>query len=148
MRNIEQLLQIDENTLQQLLEVWEGAVKATHTFLTDQDIIFLKPLVKVGLQQVESVFCVRNGLLQPEAFMGINGDKLEMLFVRSESRGNGIGKCLIEYAIENCCIRYVDVNEQNPQAIGFYEHLGFHCFARSERDGQGNAFPVLHMVRA
>jgi putative acetyltransferase len=39
----------------------------------------------------------------------------------------------------------VDVNEQNPQGVGFYRHMGFEQVGRSELDGQGNPFPLLHM---
>ncbi len=77
--------------------------------------------------------------------MGIHDSKIEMLFVSNDSRGNGIGKKLIEYAIEVLNVNYVDVNEQNPQAVGFYKHMGFDTFKRSEFDEQGNPFPILHM---
>jgi putative acetyltransferase len=39
------------------------------------------------------------------------------------------------------------VNEQNPAACGFYEHLGFVVVGRSEVDGTGRPFPLLHMRR-
>ena len=39
------------------------------------------------------------------------------------------------------------MNEQNPQAEGFYRHLGFRTFERTETDGQGNPFPILKMER-
>ena len=39
----------------------------------------------------------------------------------------------------------VDVNEQNPRAIGFYERLGFARTGRSETDDQGRPYPLLHM---
>ncbi len=68
-----------------------------------------------------------------------------MLFVSNDSRGNGIGKRLVEYVIEVLDVNYVDVNEQNPQAAGFYKHMGFEVFKRSELDEQGNQFPILHM---
>ena len=42
-------------------------------------------------------------------------------------------------------VKYVDVNEQNPQAVGFYNHMGFKVFKKSELDEQGNPFPILHM---
>ena len=77
--------------------------------------------------------------------MGIHNSKIEMLFVSNDSRGNGIGKKLVEYAIEVLNINYVDVNEQNPQAVGFYKYMGFQDFKRSEFDDQGNPFPILHM---
>lgn len=34
-------------------------------------------------------------------------------------------------------LRVMGVNEQNPQARGFYEHMGFHVYKRTETDGQG-----------
>lgn len=41
----------------------------------------------------------------------------------------------------------VDVNEQNPQAIGFYEHHGFRTVSRTTHDPSGKPYPILHMVR-
>ena len=37
------------------------------------------------------------------------------------------------------------LNEQNPQAIGFYEHEGFRVYKRTETDEQGNPYPLLYM---
>lgn len=39
----------------------------------------------------------------------------------------------------------VDVNEQNPDAVGFYRRMGFEIVGRLPLDGQGRPFPVLHM---
>ena len=39
----------------------------------------------------------------------------------------------------------VTVNEQNPQAVGFYEHLGFQTYKRTECDEEGNPYPLLYM---
>ena len=68
-----------------------------------------------------------------------------MLFVSNESRGNGVGKRLVEYAIKELNVNYVDVNEQNPQAVGFYKYMRFKVFKKSELDEQGNPFSILHM---
>ena len=48
---------------------------------------------------------------------------LEMLFVHPRAIGTGIGKQLMRYALEHCHVRYVDVNEQNKKASGFYGHF-------------------------
>ena len=77
--------------------------------------------------------------------MGVDGGMLEMLFLASAWRGQGYGKRMICYAIDELKISRVDVNEQNPHARRFYERAGFSAYARSELDGQGNPFPVLHM---
>lgn len=71
------------------------------------------------------------------AFMGIEAGALEMLFISPEERGKGLGKRLIQYGIENYSVERLAVNEQNPQAKGFYEHMGFHVYKRTELDDHG-----------
>ncbi len=39
----------------------------------------------------------------------------------------------------------LDVNEQNPQALGFYLKQGFEVIGRTEHDGMGQPYPLLHM---
>ena len=77
--------------------------------------------------------------------MGIAEENLEMLFVDNEYRGIGIGKKLIAYATANLHVTKVDVNEQNTQAVGFYKYMGFNIVRRSELDGEGKEYPILHM---
>ena len=60
----------------------------------------------------------------------------------------GIGRWLLEYGAEHYGIREVTVNEQNPQAVGFYEHKGFVTYKRTDRDEQGGPYPLLYMRRA
>ena len=57
--------------------------------------------------------------------MGVEGPSLEMLFVSAAARGRGMGGALLRYGVERCGVRTLAVNEQNPQARGFYEHMGF-----------------------
>ena len=80
--------------------------------------------------------------------MGVANQTLEMLFISSESRGRGIGKRLLRYGIETYSINELTVNEQNPIAKGFYEHMGFEVYKRAEFDEQGNPYPLLYMKRA
>lgn len=37
------------------------------------------------------------------------------------------------------------VNEQNPLAKGFYQHMGFEVYKRTKCDEQGNPYPLLYM---
>ena len=37
------------------------------------------------------------------------------------------------------------MNEQNPQAVGFYEHMGFQTYRRTDRDEEGGPYPLLYM---
>lgn len=145
MINIENLNIINNKDMEEILDTWESSVRAIHDFLSEEDIISIKPQVKEGAKYVSKLLCVRDNEGIIKAFMGVHDFKIEMLFVSNKSRGNGIGKRLVEYAIEKLNVNYVDVNEQNPQALGFYEHLGFKVFQKSEFDEQGNPFPILHM---
>ncbi|WP_419727185.1 GNAT family N-acetyltransferase [Terrisporobacter petrolearius] len=145
MIKIENLNIINNKDMEQVLDTWESSVRATHNFLSEDDIISIKPQVVEGVKYVSKLLCVRDKNDVIQAFMGIHDFKIEMLFVSNESRGNGIGKKLVEYAIEVLNANYVDVNEQNPQALGFYEHMGFKVFKKSALDEQGNPFPILHM---
>ena len=78
-------------------------------------------------------------------FMGIAEGNLEMLFIDNNYRGTGIGKKLVTYAINHLQVTKVDVNEQNIQAVGFYKYIGFNVYKRSDLDGEGKEYPILHM---
>lgn len=130
-----------------LTTLWEASVGATHHFLTEDDIQKLTPFVKMGLLGIGTLVVARDNQ-NPIAFMGIEADKIEMLFVSPDYFSRGIGRELAEFGISQYGVRYVDVNEQNPQAIGFYEHIGFEVFQRTEFDEQGNPFPILKMKRS
>lgn len=83
----------------------------------------------------------------PTAFIGIQDEKIEMLFVSPRHLRKGIGKRLVDMAVRNHGTVFVDVNEQNPAARAFYEKLGFVESGRAETDGQGNPFPIIEMRR-
>ncbi|WP_233543030.1 GNAT family N-acetyltransferase [Erysipelatoclostridium sp. AM42-17] len=80
-------------------------------------------------------------------FAGINNQKLEMLFLLPDQRGKGIGKQVISYCIKQYNMNELTVNEQNPQAVGFYQHLGFKVYKRTALDEEGNPYPLLYMKR-
>lgn len=134
----------NDDIIEKLLEIWRGAVSATHTFLTPEDIDRIAQYVPGAIRNVPLL------LIAQEAgrftgFAGVDGCKLEMLFISSAFRGMGIGKKLVQYLLEQDQVREVCVNEQNPQARGFYEHMGFRVYKRDALDEQGNPFPVLYM---
>ena len=127
-----------------LVGLWDKSVRASHHFLAEVDIRHLTPFVGEAIRGVETLLVMYQGN-RPLAFMGVENRKIEMLFVAPGCFGNGFGKQLVWIAIEQYGVCYVDVNEQNPQAEGFYRHLGFRTFERTETDGQGNPFPILKM---
>lgn len=128
-----------------LLEVWENSVKATHLFLSDNEIEKIKEYVPQALKEVAHLIVIENENDIPIAFMGIEGTKLEMLFIKNSERRKGLGRQLLNYGIKNYNINELIVNEQNPNAKEFYEHLGFKVYKRTELDEQGNPYPILYM---
>ena len=135
-----------DNFIELLLGVWESSVRATHLFLSEQEIEGIKQYVPQALRVVPHlIIAEEDGAIA--AFAGIDGRKIEMLFVAAQSRGRGIGRQLLQYAFDIYAVNELTVNEQNPQAIAFYEHMGFRVCKRSDIDEQGNAYPILYMKR-
>lgn len=130
---------------QDLLKVWESSVKATHLFLSNDEIQKIKGYIPEALTSVAHLIIIENEIGQPVGFMGINNHFLEMLFIADAHRGKGLGKQLLEYGINKYSVNKLDVNEQNPLAREFYERMGFSIYQRSALDGQGNPYPILHM---
>ena len=135
----------DELLIDQLLIVWKNSVKETHLFLSKDEIENIEPYVFQALNNIKHLIIETDDNGDPIAFMGIEDNKLEMLFIAPDFREKGLGKKLLLYGIENYQVNELDVNEQNPQAKGFYEYMGFKIYKRDELDAQGNPYPILHM---
>lgn len=131
--------------VEKLLEIWEDSVTATHLFLSNEEIKKIKEYVPQAIKGISHLLVMENEEGTPVAFMGIEDTKLEMLFIKNSERAKGLGKILLNYGIENYNINELAINEQNPQARGFYEHMGFKVYQRNELDDQGNPYPVLYM---
>jgi putative acetyltransferase len=128
-----------------LIEIWESSVRATHDFLSDENISSLKPLILEHYFDAVDLRVAKNKNNEIAGFIGVADCNVEMLFISPDNRNKGIGSLLLKNAIENQSANKVDVNEQNPEAIGFYKYLGFNVVGRSQLDGQGNPFPLIHM---
>ncbi len=128
-----------------LTTLWEASVRATHDFLPEAHIERLRPLILNDYLAAVELRAARDATGALLGFAGVHEGKLEMLFIDPARRGTGVGKALLAHAIAELGVSEVDVNEQNPQAVGFYLHQGFHVAGRSELDGQGEPFPLLHL---
>ena len=112
-----------------LLQLWEASVRATHDFLTESEIVRIGAYVPEALQSVRHLAVAKREGGSLTAFLGVEGRRIEMLFVAPEERGE------------------VTVNEQNAQAVGFYEKMGFVPYRRTQTDEQGGSYPLLYMKR-
>ena len=129
----------------ELLMVWEDSVRATHDFISEADIAEFKPMIVEYAFPAVTLRCVRGENQKILGFIGVAESKIEMLFVLNKCRGQGIGKQLLNFAINELEATKVDVNEQNPLAVEFYKHMGFDITSRSPLDDMGKPFPILHM---
>ena len=128
-----------------LVQIWEDSVRATHDFLPDSYIEMLKNLVLTRYLDAVMLICTKDSRQRINGFAGVSAGKVEMLFIDPHYRGQGLGRQLLSYAIEHMNADELDVNEQNPQALGFYLKQGFEVIGRTEHDGLGQPYPLLHL---
>jgi putative acetyltransferase len=129
-----------------LMDVWLRSVRATHTFVSEDDIQSMIPQVRAYLASSEPEFwvlCDHSGAVM--GFMGMSGSKMDSLFLVPEIQHRGAGRRLVRHAQALHGELNVDVNEENAAARGFYEACGFVVEGRSELDEQGRPYPLLHM---
>ena len=127
-----------------LVAIWRSAVDATHEFLADADRDEVESRLESDYFPAVSLTVAElNG--RPVGFAGVLDGNLEMLFIDAKQRGTGIGTSLLSHAINDHGVRYVDVNEQNRQAVEFYTRRGFQVVHRSETDDAGRPYPLLHL---
>lgn len=135
---------VSEGEYSRLTEVWDSSIRATHGFLSEDDIESIRERLPEYFDAVD-LRVWRDGSGTIKGFAGVADGKLEMLFVDASARGSGVGKELLRYTVGKMGARALDVNEQNPSAVGFYAHMGFRVVGRSELDSEGRPFPLLHM---
>ncbi|HKQ49541.1 MAG TPA: acetyltransferase [Phycisphaerae bacterium] len=129
-----------------LLDIWLRSVRATHTFVPEQEIQSMIPQVRDYLASDETEFWViRDDADAIMGFMGMSGGTMQSLFLAPEYHRRGAGRRLVQHAQARHAVLTVDVNEQNSSARAFYEACGFVVERRSELDDQGRPYPLLHM---
>ena len=126
--NLYEVTQREPQLIHQFTAIWEDSVRATHLFLSEAEIQEIKAYVPQALTGVSRLLVAERAPGQPVAFMGIEGPRLEMLFLSPAERGAGLGRQLLEYGIRHYHLQELTVNEQNPQAVGFYQHMGFETY--------------------
>lgn len=139
-----EIIRLGKTEYPELIELWEASVRATHHFLSEKDILGYRQLIlSTYFDQVTLFGIYDSGSIA--GFIGLDGTNIQMLFISPEVRGRGFGKALVGFAREEHGAYQVDVNEQNAQAVGFYEALGFKIYDRVEYDAAGKPYPILSM---
>ena len=130
-----------------LVAIWLRSVRATHSFLTEDDIQSLLPFVRaeLGPDSELELWELPHEAGMVIGFLGLSGADVAALFLDPDHLRRGGGRMLLAHARRLKGLLTVDVNEQNPAAVRFYEACGFEVVDRSEVDDAGRPFPILHM---
>src|SRR4026208_1192513 len=116
------IVKASEKDYDEIARVWEASVRATHHFLPEDYLQEIKGLLPVIFPSVP-IYIFRDDKNEIHGFLGVAEHKIEMLFIRPDRMRKGIGQLLTEYAINHLQVERVDVNEQNEQAVGFYQRM-------------------------
>ncbi|MDR0336795.1 MAG: GNAT family N-acetyltransferase [Planctomycetaceae bacterium] len=136
---------VSKKEYDQIIEIWELSVKATHDFLLKEDFDYYRQMIKNKYLDNLQLYAVRNHVDKILGFMGVSENKIEMLFVHPKEMRKGIGNSLLDYAVNKLNIKKVDVNEQNKDALQFYNKRGFAVYERTTKDNEGKNYPILKM---
>ena len=127
-----------------MLDIWRRAVDATHDFLTPEDRSAIDGEVSTFLPQAAAWLAT-----DPDdcaiGFMLIEGTHMDALFIDPDWHGQGVGRLLVEHALSLHPALTADVNERNERALHFYERMNFARTGRSDTDGQGRPYPLIHL---
>lgn len=126
------------------VDIWRAAVDATHHFLSREDRIAIDVEVCGFLPQLPLILAV-DELDRAIAFMAVSGTSMDALFVHPAHHRKGVGRALVHHALGPQPFLTTEVNEQNEQAMRFYEGLGFVRTGRLEHDEQGRPYPLILM---
>jgi putative acetyltransferase len=130
--------------LEALVGIWRRAVDATHDFLTPEAVDGFEARVRGELPRAAVRVAVGpdDG---PLGFLAARGGEIDMLFVDPADHGRGVGTALLDDV--RAPILTLDVNEQNEAGRAWYERRGFVATGRSETDGDGLPYPLIHLRR-
>lgn len=142
---IEKVDNLTDSLKDELINLWEQAVRSSHHFLSENDLNYYRSRIRDVYFHAVELYVIKTPHIS--AFMGLSDDMVEMLFVLPSEKGKGYGSALLKFAFEEKHIRKIDVNEQNQEAYLFYLKRGYHVVARDELDSDGKPFPIVHLER-
>jgi putative acetyltransferase len=128
------------------LEIWRSAVDATHPFLSAADRVEIDQIVAEEFLPNAQLWVATDEAGSPMGFMAMEGAAIDALFVDAAVHGQGYGTLLVNHARSLEQALTVDANEQATNAVAFYLSRGFRVVGRSDTDGEGRPYPLVHLA--
>lgn len=125
-----------------LVDVWQRSVRTSDLSARGRSSRML-PYASGYLANVATLLVARHEGHEI-GFLGIDEAGIETVFVDPDWRGRGIGRMLVERAVNVFGARDAAVGEDSPQATAFFAHLGFATWPLMGADEDG--LPVMRTV--
>ena len=107
-----------------VINVWLAAIEVAHPFLSDDFISREKDRVRdQHLRVAETWVFERNQRIL--GFIALMGNEVGGIFVDPSAQRNGIGKALMDFAVDRHGNLFLDVFKSNWLGRSFYEKYGF-----------------------
>lgn len=110
--------------VQQLVEVWQRSVQATHLFLSAPEIAAIRTYVPQALCGVEHLIVAQDESGTTGRLYGRAGEPAGNALSGPGGARPGPWCRLLCLGMEQYGVSELTVNEQNPAAAGFYRHHG------------------------
>lgn len=114
-----------KNDLNTIMQIWCDTNIQTHNFIPPQYWTDNYEMVKEMLPQAEVYVYEDDSSKRIEGFIGLTGDYIAGIFVRSGVQSKGIGKKLLDYAKNIKSSLRLSVYQKNVRAVCFYQREHF-----------------------
>ena len=108
-----------------VMQIWLDTNIYSHDFISKGYWIKNYDMVKQLLPQAEIFVYEDDNIKQIYGFIGISGNYIEGLFIRTDMQEQGYGKKLMDYAKTNRSDLKLSVYQKNVRAVHFYKREQF-----------------------
>lgn len=131
---------------ERLVAIWLEASRFAHGFLGEERLQLQSEQVRdIYLHQAENWVIIDNG--EPAGFIGLMDQFIGGLFIDPHVHGKGLGRQVLDHALQLKKSLELEVYALNTQAHNFYLRNSFIETAREPVDAEGLPFAVIHMRR-
>ena len=115
--------EFEKEDLEKVAEIWLNSNIKVHDFIKKD--YWENNFETVKLMFLEAKIYVYEVANEIQAFIGLNNNYIEGIFVDEKMRSKGIGKELLDFVKQNSLELSLKVYKKNQKAIKFYQREGF-----------------------